>query len=97
MRCLAIVAASLAASRVAGHPLCWDDTPPDLDQDVGFCPEQQAGTCCTDLDEVDLEAAFTAAGDISTDCAIYLKEVSRLRRPFYIFIFSAAAGVDYVD
>lgn len=76
MRQQAFLAAFLAAaSRVAAHPLCYDDTPTNLDQVLNFCPEQQDGACCTDLDETEIEARFNAAGVLSDECAGYYTEV----------------------
>lgn len=79
MRGRALLAVSLVAatSRVAGHPICYDDTPPDVDTGGGyFCPPQTSGTCCTDLDDMEIENTFLGiAGDISVECAGYFKEV----------------------
>lgn len=91
MRCGALLAAFLAAaSRVVGHPLCWDDTPTDLNQVLTFCPAQQSGACCSDQDELELQAVFAEAGAINDEtCEGLYKEVSigsdvvcvRLSRP----------------
>lgn len=71
--CLALFLA--AASRVAGHPLCYDDTPTNLEMDLTFCPEQQDGACCTAMDEAELETRFLEAGDLSTECSDYYTQV----------------------
>lgn len=79
MRCGAFLAAFLAsASKVTGHPLCWDATPTDLNQELTYCPEQPSGACCTAQDEADLQDVVAAAGDISTECEELYKEVSRV-------------------
>lgn len=66
----------VAASRVAGHPICWVGTrSPDLAQDSTFCPAPQAGSCCTDLEEAQVEARFDAVGPLTGDCAGLYKQV----------------------
>lgn len=81
MRRRQLLAAFLAAaSRVAAHPLCYDDTSPNPDKVMDFCPEQQAGACCSDLDEALFEAKFQQeAANITEACGVYLREVSRPR------------------
>eukprot|EP00903_Cladosiphon_okamuranus_P008203 g7898.t1 len=73
--CTFLAAFLAAATRVGGHPICTDDTPPVVDQVLEFCPAQQAGVCCTDLDEDALEIIFQDAGTISDECAGYYKQV----------------------
>lgn len=76
MRSHAVLAAFLAAaSSVAGHPLCYDDTPTDLEQELNFCPAQQDGACCTDLDEAELETRLLEAGDLGDECTAFYTEV----------------------
>lgn len=37
-----------AVTLCASHPLCYvDDRPTDPDEILTFCPEAQAGACCT--------------------------------------------------
>lgn len=81
MRRRQLLAAFLAAaSRVAAHPLCYDDTSPNPDKVMDFCPEQQDGACCSDLDEAIFEAKFQQeAANITEACGFYLREVSRPR------------------
>eukprot|EP00903_Cladosiphon_okamuranus_P006181 g6078.t1 len=65
-----------AASRVAGHPICWVGTrSPDLEKTYDFCPAPQDGACCTDAEEAQVQARFEAVGPLSDDCAEYYKQV----------------------
>lgn len=77
MHSYAFLAAFLAtASRVVAHPLCYvDSKPTDVDEVMTFCPEAQAGACCTDLEEAEVEARFDAAGPLTGDCADLHKQV----------------------
>ncbi|CAM9759383.1 unnamed protein product [Scytosiphon promiscuus] len=51
------------------HPLCYvDDRPTDYDEVLTFCPEPQAGACCTDIEEAAVEALFNDAGPLTGDC-----------------------------
>eukprot|EP00903_Cladosiphon_okamuranus_P010393 g9831.t1 len=71
--CLALFLA--AASRVAGHPLCYDDTPTNLEMELTFCDAQDDGACCNAVDEAEIETRFLEAGDIGDDCAVFYKQV----------------------
>lgn len=80
MRRHALLAAFLAIStRVAGHPLCLDDQPPNESQVLMFCPEAQDGACCDDAEEGDVEerfeAAFDAANSPTDECKALYKQV----------------------
>ena len=88
MRSKAFLVAFLAAARVGGQPLCYDHTPTNLDMDLTFCPEQQDGACCTDIDEAILQTRFAEAGTLSSDCAGYYYEVTTYRK--YIFLARVA-------
>eukprot|EP00903_Cladosiphon_okamuranus_P010391 g9829.t1 len=73
--CASLAAVLIAASRVAGHPICFvDDKAPDLEKTLDFCPAPQDGACCTDAEEAEVEARFEAAGPLSDDCADYYKQ-----------------------
>lgn len=87
MRGCALVAVFLAtAVRVAdGHPLCYvDERPTDYNQVLNFCPEAQAGACCTDLEEAEVEARFDAAGPLTGDCEDLYKQVCVLCFVWYL-------------
>lgn len=74
----AFLAAFLAAAsrRAAAHPLCYVGAKPtDADQVLTFCPEPQAGACCTEFEEAVVEARFDAAGPLTDDCADLYKQV----------------------
>lgn len=77
MRGLTFLAAALAAaSRAAGHPICFVDTrPPDLEQKLNFCPPPQDGACCTDIEEAAVEARFDAVGPLTGECEDLYKQV----------------------
>ena len=78
MRRCALVAAlvAIAASKVAAHPLCYvDSRPTDVNEELTFCPEPQAGACCTDIEEAAVEARFDAAGPLTGDCEDLYKQV----------------------
>eukprot|EP00903_Cladosiphon_okamuranus_P006180 g6077.t1 len=77
MRAYAFFAAVLAAaSRVAGHPICWVGTrSPDPLEAYDFCPTPQDGGCCTDAEEAQVQARFEAVGPLSDECAHYYKQV----------------------
>lgn len=91
MRSSALLAAFLA-SRVAGHPLCWDDTPTDLTQTLSYCSNdlanQASGVCCTQQDEDEIEAIVIGANIATTECENLYKEVSRLLQVHVIIIFT---------
>ncbi|CAN0382047.1 unnamed protein product [Pylaiella littoralis] len=73
--CVALAALLAAASKVAGHPICFvDDKPPDVERSLTFCPEAQDGACCTELEELEVEIRFDAVGPLTGDCAdLYLQ------------------------
>lgn len=67
------------AVNVDGHPLCWiGDRPTDYEEVLEFCPEQPEGACCTDDEELGVQALFEAAGAITGECADLYKEVQLL-------------------
>lgn len=77
MRTYALLAA-LLLSKAAAHPLCYIDAKPtDYDEILTFCPEAQAGACCTDLEEAEVEARYDAVSTVALtgDCADLYKEV----------------------
>lgn len=77
MRAYALLAA-LLAGKIAAHPLCYiDDKPTDYDQVLTFCPEPQAGACCTDLEEAEVVARYNAVSSVplTGNCADLYKEV----------------------
>ncbi|CAM9165509.1 unnamed protein product [Scytosiphon promiscuus] len=72
------LSAALLAKTAAAHPLCYVDAKPtDYDEVLTFCPEAQAGACCTDLEEAEVEARYDAVSTVplTGDCADLYKEV----------------------
>lgn len=73
----ATVISSLGRLAIA-HPLCYyDDKPTDPDMDLQFCPEQEDGACCNDLEEAAAIAVYNAAASdaLTGDCATYYRQV----------------------
>lgn len=66
----------LLAEGASGHPLCYfDDRSTDYNEELTFCPAAQDGACCTDAEELAVEALFDAAGTLSDSCADLHKQV----------------------
>lgn len=61
---------------VRAHPLCYDDSPTDYSEVMEFCPEPQAGACCNDVEEAEVEALFNEAGTLTGDCVDLYTQVS---------------------
>lgn len=98
MRAYVLLAALLAA-KIAAHPLCFiDDKPTDYEEVLTFCPEAQAGACCTDLEEAEVEARYDAVSTVplTGECADLYKQV-RTRRVWsgfslFVFLFSVSCA-----
>ncbi|CAM9644170.1 unnamed protein product, partial [Ascophyllum nodosum] len=63
---------------VYAHPHChYDQREVDVERDLTFCSMDYApeGICCTEAEETALEETFNAAGDLTTECADYYKQV----------------------
>lgn len=84
MRALSVLGATVLHSfwkKVAAHPLCYyEDRPTDPTQVMVFCPEQEEGACCTDLEEMAAINVYKAPfpeGTVPTDeCAEYYRQVT---------------------
>lgn len=85
-----LAAALVAASTVAGHPICFiGDRAPDLARTLTYCPAARDGACCTDVEEAEVQARVAAAGPLSGDCADLYKEVR------FFYVWQGLAHVNY--
>lgn len=73
----AVLLSSRVFLRAAAHPLCYfDSRPTDPDEVLVFCPDQEDGACCNDVEEDEVISLFLAAGSLlSTECSDYYKQV----------------------
>lgn len=81
MRCVGVLAFLLlcCATRVRGHPQCYfDDRPPDPDEDLTFCRQEEDGACCSDMEEAMVEARFRGIGPLTGNCSdLYAQVVKK--------------------
>lgn len=82
---LGAVALNSLVRQGTAHPLCYyDDKPTDPDQDLIFCPAQEEGACCNDLEETIsimwYQAAFPEGSTATEECKDYYKQVSFVAR-----------------
>lgn len=84
MRALSVLGATVLQSlwrQAVAHPLCYyEDRPTDPTQVMVFCPEQEEGACCTDLEEMAAINVYKVPfpeGTVPTDeCAEYYRQVT---------------------
>lgn len=70
--------------QVNAHPLCYyDDKPTDPDQELLFCPEQNDGACCNDVEELAAITEYQRVNPngtaLSSECAAFYRQVSSWR------------------
>ena len=73
-----LIASSSAVFTAHSHQHChYDQREVDLTSVLTYCSMDYAadGVCCTTEEEAALEATFNAAGDLTTECADYYKQV----------------------
>lgn len=77
---ISLVISCSAIHTAFGHPHChYDQREVDLERELTFCPMDYAdvGVCCTAEEEAALEVTFTAASNLTTECADYYQQVSQ--------------------
>lgn len=81
---LGLAVVSSVAWQASSHPLCYyDDKPTDPEMVLSFCPAQDDGACCNDLEEAAAESAYNLAGanPLTGDCATLYLEVRLIPYP----------------
>lgn len=63
-------------NRVRAHPLChYDARPPDPDMFLLFCPEQEDGACCNEIEEAEVITWYNEEVITTDACGEYFREV----------------------
>lgn len=78
---IAVLAACSLGYLVVAHPHChYDERTVDVDGELTYCSMEYApaGICCTAEEEAVLEVTFNAAGDLTSECADYYKQVGSI-------------------